>query len=117
MHEMKRTATCGQLTAAAAGEQVTLNGWVARLRDHGGITFVDLRDRYGVTQVVFDLSAPDAAPLAAAVRGLKLEYCIAVRGSVRRRPPAMVNRDLATGEIEVSGEALQVLSACATCRS
>ena len=114
MHELKRTATCGQLDAAAAGEQVTLNGWVARLRDHGGITFVDLRDRYGVTQVVFDLSAPDAAPLAAAVRGLKLEYCIAVRGTVRRRPPAMVNRDLATGEVEVSGERLQVLSRCAT---
>ena len=114
MHEMKRTATCGQLTAAAAGEQVTLNGWVARIRDHGGITFVDLRDRYGVTQVVFDVSAPDAGPLAAAVRDLKLEYCIAARGTVRRRPPDMVNRELATGEIEVSGEQLQVLSTCAT---
>ncbi len=114
MHEMKRTATCGQLTTAAAGEQVTLNGWVARIRDHGGITFVDLRDRYGVTQVVFDVSAPDAGPLAAAVRDLKLEYCIAARGTVRRRPPAMVNRDLATGEIEVGGERLQVLSTCAT---
>ena len=114
MHEMKRTATCGQLTAAAAGEQVTLNGWVARIRDHGGITFVDLRDRYGVTQVVFDVSAPDAGPLAAAVRDLKLEYCIAAHGTVRRRPPEMVNRELATGEIEVSGERLQVLSTCAT---
>ena len=114
MHEMKRTATCGQLTAAAAGEQVTLNGWVARIRDHGGITFVDLRDRYGVTQVVFDVSEPDAEPLAAAVRDLKLEYCIAARGTVRRRPPDMVNHDLATGEIEVSGEQLQVLSTCAT---
>ena len=114
MHEMKRTATCGQLTAAAAGEQVTLNGWVARIRDHGGITFVDLRDRYGVTQVVFDVSAPDAGPLAAAVRELKLEYCVAARGSVRRRPPEMVNRELATGAIEVSGERLQVLSTCAT---
>ena len=114
MHEMKRTATCGQLTAAAAGEQVTLNGWVARIRDHGGITFVDLRDRYGVTQVVFDVSAPDAGPLAAAVRDLKLEYCVAARGSVRRRPPEMVNRELATGAIEVSGEQLQVLSTCAT---
>ena len=114
MHEMKRTATCGQLTAAAAGEQVTLNGWVARIRDHGGITFVDLRDRYGVTQVVFDVSAPDAGPLAAAVRDLKLEYCIAARGTVRRRPPDMVNRDLATGAIEVSGEQLQVLNTCAT---
>ena len=114
MHKMKRTVTCGQLTAAAAGEQVTLNGWAARIRDHGGITFVDLRDRYGVTQVVFDVSAPDAGPLAAAVRDLKLEYCIAARGTVRRRPPDMVNRELATGEIEVSGAQLQVLSTCAT---
>ena len=114
MHEMKRTATCGQLTAAVAGEQVTLNGWVARIRDHGGITFVDLRDRYGVTQVVFDVSATGAEALAAVVRDLKLEYCVAARGTVRRRPPEMVNHELATGEIEVSGEQLQVLSTCAT---
>ena len=118
MHEMKRTVTCGELDAAAAGGQVTLNGWVARIRDHGGITFLDLRDRYGVTQVVFDVSADAsaAAPgaLAAAVGGLKLEYCVAVRGTVRRRPPDMVNSELATGEIEVAGEQLAVLSTCAT---
>ena len=118
MHEMKRTVTCGELDAAAAGGQVTLNGWVARIRDHGGITFLDLRDRYGVTQVVFDVSADAgaAAPgaLAAAVGDLKLEYCVAVRGTVRRRPPDMVNTELATGEIEVAGEQLAVLSTCAT---
>ena len=118
MHEMKRTVTCGELDGAAAGGQVTLNGWVARIRDHGGITFLDLRDRYGVTQVVFDVSADAsaAAPgaLAAAVGGLKLEYCVAVSGTVRRRPPDMVNAELATGEIEVAGEQLTVLSTCAT---
>ena len=118
MHEMKRTATCGELDAATAGEQVTLNGWVARIRDHGGITFLDLRDRYGVTQAVFDVSAEagadGAGALAAAVADLKLEYCVAVRGTVRRRPPDMVNRELATGEIEVAGEHLEVLSTCAT---
>ena len=118
MHEMKRTVTCGELDAAAAGGQVTLNGWVARIRDHGGITFLDLRDRYGVTQVVFDVSADAgaAAPgaLAAAVGDLKLEYCVAVRGTVRRRPPDMVNTELATGAIEVAGEQLAVLSTCDT---
>ena len=114
MHEMKRTVTCGELNAAAAGEQVTLNGWVARIRDHGGITFMDLRDRYGVTQVVFDVSADAGGALAGAVGDLKLEYCAAVRGTVRRRPPDMVNTELATGEIEVAGEQLAVLSACAT---
>ena len=118
MHEMKRTVTCGELDAAAAGGQVTLNGWVARIRDHGGITFLDLRDRYGVTQVVFDVSADASvdAPgaLAAAVGEIKLEYCVAVRGTVRRRPPDMVNAELATGEIEVAGEQLAVLSTCAT---
>ena len=114
MHEMKRTVSCGELDAAAAGEQVTLNGWVARIRDHGGITFLDLRDRYGVTQVVFDVSADAAGALAAAVGGLRLEYCVAVRGTVRRRPPDMVNTELATGAIEVAGEQLAVLSTCAT---
>jgi len=118
MHEMKRTVTCGELDAAAAGGQVTLNGWVARIRDHGGITFLDLRDRYGVTQVVFDVSADAGAEapgaVAAVVGGLKLEYCVAVRGTVRRRPPDMVNAELATGEIEVAGEQLAVLSTCAT---
>ena len=118
MHDMKRTVTCGELDAAAAGGQVTLNGWVARIRDHGGITFLDLRDRYGVTQVVFDVSADASvdAPgaLAAAVAEIKLEYCVAVRGTVRRRPPDMVNAELATGEIEVAGEQLEVLSTCAT---
>ena len=114
MHEMKRTVTCGELNAAAAGEQVTLNGWVARIRDHGGITFLDLRDRYGATQVVFDVSADADGAVAAAVGGLKLEYCVAVRGTVRRRPAAMVNSELATGEIEVAGEQLAVLGTCAT---
>ena len=114
MHDMKRTATCGELDAAAAGEQVTLNGWVARIRDHGGITFLDLRDRYGATQVVFDVSADAEGAVAAAVGGLKLEYCVAVRGTVRRRPADMVNSELATGAIEVTGEQLAVLSTCAT---
>ena len=114
MHEMKRTATCGELDAAAAGTQVTLNGWVARIRDHGGITFLDLRDRYGLTQVVFDVSGEAQDALAAAVGGLKLEYCVAVQGTVRRRPPDMVNSELATGAIEVAGEQLVVLSTCAT---
>jgi aspartyl-tRNA synthetase len=104
---MKRTETCGELRAVDAGRLVTLNGWVAATRDHGGISFVDIRDRYGVTQVVFDPATVSAADL-------KLEYCIAVRGSVRARPDAMRNPAMATGEIELAAEALEVLSVCAT---
>ncbi len=112
MEQMKRTATCGELTAAREGERVVLNGWVHRFRDHGGVKFVSLRDRYGVIQVVVDQDAP--APLQAAAEELKNEYCIAVSGRVRRRPDNMINRDMSTGEIEVAAEAIELLSSCRT---
>jgi len=110
MDKMKRSATCGELGVSRVGETVTLNGWVHRTRDHGGIHFVDLRDRYGVTQVVVDADAP--ASLRDQVRSLKFEYCVAVSGTVRRRPDAMVKSDLATGEIEVAAREILVLSRC-----
>jgi len=112
MDKMKRSATCGELGVSRAGQTVTLNGWVHRTRDHGGIHFVDLRDRYGITQVVVDADAP--ASLRDQVRGLKFEYCVAVTGTVRRRPEAMVKSDLATGEIEVAAGEILVLSSCDT---
>ncbi len=107
---MKRTATCGELDASRIGEKVTLNGWVHRVRDHGGIRFINLRDRYGVTQVVVDADAP--AELQAATSELKNEYCIAVEGTVRGRPEPMVNPAMPTGAIEVKAERLRILSRC-----
>jgi aspartyl-tRNA synthetase len=110
MENMKRTDTCGALRAKDAGRRVTLNGWVHRHRDHGGIRFFDLRDRYGLTQVVVDSDA--SAELAETGRQLKFEYCVAVEGIVRARPPAMANPGMPTGEIEVKAEKIAVLSRC-----
>jgi aspartyl-tRNA synthetase len=110
MENMKRTVTCGALRAGDSGGKVTLNGWVHRHRDHGGIRFFDLRDRYGITQVVVDADAP--ADLRAVSDQLKFEYCIAIEGTVRARPGSMANPNMATGEIEVKAERIQVLSRC-----
>ncbi len=112
MERMKRTATCGELRAADAGRRVTLNGWVHRHRDHGGVRFIDVRDRYGLTQVVVDADAPEA--LRSLAQDLKFEYCIAVEGEVRPRPPAMANPRMPTGEVEVRATAIEVLSRCET---
>jgi aspartyl-tRNA synthetase len=112
MESMKRTATCGELSAAAVGREVTLNGWVHRVRDHGGIKFLDLRDRYGLTQVVVDADA--AAELKEAAAELKHEYTVAVEGKVRPRPANMVNPHMSTGQIEVQAARLVVLARCTT---
>jgi aspartyl-tRNA synthetase len=112
MESMKRTATCGELTAAAVGREVTLNGWVHRVRDYGKLKFLDLRDRYGLTQVVVDA---DAAPeLKEAAEELKNEYTVAVEGTVRPRPANMVNPHMPTGQIEVQVRRLAVLARCTT---
>ncbi len=110
MEYQKRTATCGELTAADAGKNVVLNGWVHRKRDHGGISFVNLRDRYGITQVVVDSDASETLKSTAAE--LKNEYCISLSGTVRARPESMVNADMATGGIEVVASSIQILSRC-----
>jgi aspartyl-tRNA synthetase len=112
MERMKRTATCGELRAADAGRRVTLNGWVHRHRDHGGVRFIDVRDRYGLTQVVVDADAPEA--LRSLAQDLKFEYCIAVEGEVRPRPSAMANPRMPTGEVEVRASSIEVLSRCET---
>jgi aspartyl-tRNA synthetase len=111
MEEMKRTVTCGDLRKADAGKKVILNGWVHRKRDHGGISFINLRDRYGVTQAVVD---PGAFPGAEVPAELRNEYCLAVEGTVRPRPDSMVNPDMPTGEIEVALEKIVILSRCDT---
>src|SRR6187551_674256 len=93
------------LRASDAGTTVTLAGWVARRRDHGGVTFIDLRDASGVVQIVFRDSAEAHA--------LRNEYCVKVVGDVGRRPEGNENADLPTGEIEVTVTALDVLSEAA----
>ena len=110
MENMKRSVTCGALRAGDAGTPVTLNGWVHRHRDHGGIRFFDIRDRYGITQVVVDADAP--AELRAVSDELKFEYCIAVEGTVRARPGSMANPNMPTGEIEVKASQIVILSRC-----
>ena len=107
---MQRTVTCGELRASDEGKTVVLNGWVHRDRNHGALHFINLRDRYGITQVVVDDDASEELQKKAAE--LKLEYCIAVKGLVRRRPDNMVNPDMVTGEIEVKAETIEVLSKC-----
>ena len=107
----KRTHTCGALSRGEIGQEVTLMGWVDTWRDHGGILFVDLRDRYGKTQMVFH---PEHAEMQAAAQSLRSEHVIAVRGKVVARPAGMVNPNLGTGEIEVEAQALRVLNAAKT---
>ena len=102
-----RSHYCGELNAAHIGEEVALYGWAHRRRDHGGVIFVDLRDREGLVQVVFDPDLPEAFQLAEQVRS---EYVLHLKGRVRRRPPGTENRDLGTGEIEVQGHEIAILN-------
>jgi aspartyl-tRNA synthetase len=106
---MKRTHTCGELGAKDIGKKAVLNGWVATSRDHGGVIFVDLRDRYGVTQTVFkpEVLSPEQMQKA---HSLRSEYVIAVKGKVERRPAGMENPKLSTGEIELLVEDLEILN-------
>ncbi len=112
MEQNRRTATCGELNAKNVGETVTLNGWIHRNRDHGGVHFLNLRDRYGITQAVIDEEAPDNLKSLAA--NLKMEYCVAAIGEVRARPEGMINKDMSTGEIELVIKELEVLNTCPT---
>src|SRR3989338_2149779 len=96
---MKRTHTCGELTDSDVNKKVVLAGWCSTRRDHGGVIFIDLRDRYGITQVVFDPSH-NMEPHKAAER-LGREDVIIVEGIVRKRPKGMENERLVTGKIEV----------------
>ena len=106
-----RTHYCAALTAADVGERVELTGWVHRRRDHGGVIFLDLRDRTGIVQVVYDPDEPESFETADRVRN---EYVLRATGRVRPRPEGMVNPDLATGEIEVLGASLEILNAAET---
>ena len=108
--DWRRTRTCGELTRRHASQQATMMGWVHRSRDHGGVLFVDLRDRYGITQIVFRPEVGGGALLERAAR-LGNEWVIAVRGTVTARPADSLNPELPTGEIEIEVKELKVLSA------
>jgi aspartyl-tRNA synthetase len=106
---MYRTHTCGELRASHAGQTVTLAGWVHRRRDHGGVVFIDLRDRYGLTQVVFNPNLPkEALDVLADVRS---EWVLQVTGLVHNRPEGMANPNMPTGEIEIIASQLEALNA------
>ena len=102
-----RSHTCADLTAAQVGETVRLSGWVHRIRDHGGVLFIDLRDHYGITQVLCD---PDS-PVFADVEKVRSEWCIRIDGNVKAREPDLVNPKIPTGEIEVFIRDMEVLGA------
>lgn len=105
---MLKTHTCGQLLSEDVGQEVTLAGWVSRRRDHGGLIFIDLRDREGLTQVVFNPEVSASAHRVAAQA--RVEYVLQVKGKVRKRPKGMENPQLATGEIEVSADFARILN-------
>jgi aspartyl-tRNA synthetase len=109
---MKRTVNCGQLRKADIGKDVILNGWVQSRRDHGGLVFVDLRDRYGLTQIVFDPKADESAHKLA--DQLRREFVIAAKGKIRARGEGLENPKLATGEIEIIIDKLEILSKAKT---
>ena len=103
-----RTHTCGELNTSNIGQQVTLAGWVNRRRDHGGLIFLDIRDRYGITQVICD---PERSPEAHRVASeLRSEYVVQVAGTVVPRLPGTENPNLATGAIEVAASRIELLN-------
>src|SRR4051812_2919716 len=106
--DLRRTHTCGQLRAANVGETVLLMGWVHRRRDHGGVIFVDLRDREGMTQVVFHEDVEPAVHQRA--EEVRPEYVIAVEGKIEPRGPGAVNPNLATGQVEVVASKIWILN-------
>src|SRR4028118_1550150 len=102
-----RTCYTGQVSSDHLGQTVTLNGWVHRRRDHGGVIFIDLRDREGLVQIVCD---PDTPQTFATADKLRSEFAIRVAGCVRERPAGTVNPNLVSGEIEVLAAAIEILN-------
>ena len=111
MNDMFRTSYCGLLTSEHVGQEVTLSGWVDRRRDHGGVIFIDLRDREGIAQVVFD---PDGEQYFQLADSLRSEYVIKVTGTVRKRSIETINSNMRTGEIEIYGTFLEVYNSALT---
>ena len=113
MFDYRRTHTCGELRSSHIGETVTLSGWIHRRRDHGGIIFIDLRDRFGLTQLVFDPKTISKELFDQASR-LRSEWVISVKGQVIARTEKMINPKLSTGELEIYVKELEILSSAKT---
>ena len=110
--DLRRTHFCGEVRASDVGREIVLCGWVRKRRDHGGVIFVDLRDRTGIAQVVFK---PDSAPAAhERAQAVRSEFVLAVRGRLARRDDHVVNRDLPTGEVELVAEEVRILNVATT---
>jgi len=112
IHGMKRTVFCGEVGESLVGQVVTVNGWVQRRRDHGALIFIDLRDRTGMVQVVFD--SDEAAAIFQKAEQVRSEYVIAVRGKLVNRAPEAVNPNMATGTFEIRATELAILNAAKT---
>ncbi|PCH58372.1 MAG: aspartate--tRNA ligase, partial [SAR86 cluster bacterium] len=106
-----RSQYCGNLNETYVDQEVTLCGWVHKRRDHGGVIFLDVRDREGIAQVVFD---PDTVESFAIAEGVRSEFVVQITGKVRLRPDGTINKDMRTGKIEVLGKVLTVLNAAKT---
>src|SRR5258706_1193217 len=106
-----RTHYCGEVSAALIGKTVTLCGWAHRRRDHGGVIFIDLRDREGLAQVVFNPDAGDAFRVAEKVRN---EFVLKVTGTLRKRPEGRTNAELKSVEVELVAKELEILNPAAT---
>src|SRR5688572_19401083 len=104
---MRRTNTCGDLRVSDVGREVILQGWVHCRRDHGGTVFIDLRDRYGITQCLFSPQTSEAAHSAA--QDLRAEYVVEIAGVVSRRLEGKENPSLHTGEVELQASSLTVI--------
>ena len=102
-----RSIYCGQLNNTHVDQTVELCGWINKRRDLGGLIFVDLRDREGIVQVVFD---PDVAGLMDNATNLRNEFCVKLTGIVRARPESQINKDMATGEVEILGKSLETIT-------
>src|SRR3990167_928306 len=102
-----RSHYCGQITAEHLGQEIKLAGWVNRRRDHGGVIFVDLRDREGVVQVVI---APEQKEAFAIAESIRSEFVVQVRGKVRKRPDGTINKNLKSGEVEVETQEVVILN-------
>ena len=109
---MYKTHTCGEIRATHANQQVTLAGWVHRRRDHGGVIFLDLRDRYGIVQVTINPNL--SKETLDAVSNVRMEWVLQISGTVQKRPAGMENPKMQTGDVEVIAQSIEVLNRAKT---